>query len=78
MNPRIYDFDKVADIKKTPLRTYFSVSMYRKGVNYFKVFCLDEHLDKCPEEFSTVEDNDYTADDIDDAECFICELGTEK
>lgn len=36
------------------------------------------HLNEAPQEFETVEDDYNAAHDVDNAKCFVVELGTEK
>ena len=39
---------------------------------------LHYHLNEAPQQLETVEDNNGAADDVDDAQCLIGELGTEQ
>ena len=36
------------------------------------------HLNEAPQEFETIENDDNAAHDVDNAKCFVVELGTEK
>ena len=47
------------------------------GVIRLKISCLHYHLDEAPQQLEAVEDDNCTADYVDDAQCLVGKLGTE-
>ena len=58
------------------------IGRLNKTTDFFTMTALlseirQNHLDEAPQEFETVEDDDDTADNVDNTQCFVIEFGTE-
>ena len=58
------------------------IGRLNKTTDFFTMTALlseirQNHLDEAPQEFETVEDDDDTADNVDNTQCFVIEFGAE-